>query len=247
MTNAAHIITRVLYICLILFCMAVYMYYTWALDINSIDTLAQLFSTYKDFLVDIINLLFIAIVAVVLGVFIHYMAFELKEEYFLSEETVEKIKAPIQEIFETKNREELKETQKSLEDDPTLFASILKDLVVENFSSHDRLLIVFREMMDNEFDRVRKNEMYLSLASVLAPSVGFLGTAIGMVAAFKRISVAGTNVPPWELAGDIQIALITTVMGLIIKAIAMIFHTIVKRKIFLREHEIIKCFKGLFT
>jgi biopolymer transport protein ExbB/TolQ len=46
-----------------------------------------------------------------------------------------------------------------------------------------------------------------------APMLGLLGTVLGMMAAFKKLS-AGTTPDPTQLAGDIMFALITTAIGL---------------------------------
>jgi biopolymer transport protein ExbB/TolQ len=49
-----------------------------------------------------------------------------------------------------------------------------------------------------------------------APMVGLLGTVIGMMGAFAKLSVGGADVKPDALAEDISVALITTASGLAI-------------------------------
>ena len=49
-----------------------------------------------------------------------------------------------------------------------------------------------------------------------APMIGLLGTVIGMMGAFAKLSVPGKAVDPSQLAQDIQFALITTACGLAI-------------------------------
>ena len=49
-----------------------------------------------------------------------------------------------------------------------------------------------------------------------APMIGLLGTVIGMMGAFAKLSVPGKAVDPSQLALDIQFALITTACGLAI-------------------------------
>jgi len=56
-----------------------------------------------------------------------------------------------------------------------------------------------------------------------APMVGLLGTVIGMMGAFAKLST-GTDVDPTALAGDIRIALNTTACGLAI-AIPLVWST----------------------
>jgi biopolymer transport protein ExbB len=47
-----------------------------------------------------------------------------------------------------------------------------------------------------------------------APMLGLLGTVLGMMAAFAKLSVPGQTPDPSQLAEDIQFALITTALGL---------------------------------
>lgn len=61
----------------------------------------------------------------------------------------------------------------------------------------------------------------LEMASSIGPLLGLLGTVIGMVAAFSKLSEAGTRVDPSQLAGGIWQALIATVGGLIVAVPAM--------------------------
>lgn len=49
-----------------------------------------------------------------------------------------------------------------------------------------------------------------------APMLGLFGTVLGMMGAFAKLATGGENVDPTALAGDIQVALITTALGLAI-------------------------------
>lgn len=49
-----------------------------------------------------------------------------------------------------------------------------------------------------------------------APMVGLLGTVMGMMGAFAKLSAGGSSVDPSQLANDISFALITTACGLTI-------------------------------
>jgi len=72
-----------------------------------------------------------------------------------------------------------------------------------------------------------------TLASVSggAPMIGFLGTVIGMVQAFQKMSTAGNNINVGELSGGIYTALITTVAGLIVGIIAFFAYNILVAKV----------------
>ncbi len=49
-----------------------------------------------------------------------------------------------------------------------------------------------------------------------APMLGLFGTVLGMMGAFSKLATGDKNVDPTMLAGDIQVALITTALGLAI-------------------------------
>ena len=70
---------------------------------------------------------------------------------------------------------------------------------------------------------LEKNLSWISLFIAIAPMLGFMGTVIGMIAAFDQIRIAG-NVSAQLVAGGIQIALITTVSGLIVAVILQVFY-----------------------
>jgi biopolymer transport protein ExbB len=77
---------------------------------------------------------------------------------------------------------------------------------------------------------LEKNLSWISLFIAIAPMLGFLGTVIGMIAAFDAIEMAGT-VSATIVAGGIKIALITTVTGLIVAIILQIFYNYLLSKI----------------
>ena len=70
---------------------------------------------------------------------------------------------------------------------------------------------------------LEKNLTWISLFIALAPSLGFLGTIIGMIMAFQNIQVVG-DISPTVVAGGMQVALLTTVFGLITAMILQVFY-----------------------
>ena len=71
---------------------------------------------------------------------------------------------------------------------------------------------------------------WISLFIAIAPSLGFLGTVIGMIQAFDAIQAAG-DISPNVVAGGMKVALITTVAGLIVAMILQIFYNYILAKI----------------
>ena len=71
---------------------------------------------------------------------------------------------------------------------------------------------------------------WISLFIAIAPSLGFLGTVIGMIQAFDDIEKAG-DISPNVVAGGMKVALITTVAGLIVAMILQVFYNYILAKI----------------
>ena len=71
---------------------------------------------------------------------------------------------------------------------------------------------------------------WITLFISIAPSLGFLGTVIGMVQAFDAIEAAG-DISPNIVAGGMKVALITTVGGLIVAMILQVFYNYILSRI----------------
>ena len=71
-----------------------------------------------------------------------------------------------------------------------------------------------------EVQKLEKNLPLLATISGGAPMIGFLGTVIGMVLAFKEMANAGGQVDVAMLAEGIYTAMTTTIAGLFVGIIA---------------------------
>jgi biopolymer transport protein ExbB len=81
-----------------------------------------------------------------------------------------------------------------------------------------------------EMGRLEKGLVWVSLFISLAPMLGFMGTVIGMIAAFDAIEAAG-DISPQIVANGIKVALLTTVAGLIVGVILQVFYNYLVSKI----------------
>ncbi len=77
---------------------------------------------------------------------------------------------------------------------------------------------------------LERNLSWIGLFIALAPMFGFLGTVVGMIAAFDAIEQAG-DISPTLVAAGIKVALITTVGGLIVAIILQVFYNYFLSKI----------------
>lgn len=71
---------------------------------------------------------------------------------------------------------------------------------------------------------------WITLFIAMAPSLGFLGTVIGMVMAFEQIQNAG-DINPTIVAAGMKVALITTIFGIIVALILQLFYNYILSKI----------------
>ena len=81
-----------------------------------------------------------------------------------------------------------------------------------------------------QMSQMEQGLSWISLFIAIAPSLGFLGTVIGMIQAFDAIQVAG-DMSPNVVAGGMKVALITTVGGLIVAVILQIFYNYILSQI----------------
>jgi biopolymer transport protein ExbB len=78
--------------------------------------------------------------------------------------------------------------------------------------------------------RLETNMSWIGFCISVAPSLGFLGTVVGMVQAFDDIEKAG-DISPTIVAGGMKVALITTVFGLIVALLLQVFYSYLVSKI----------------
>ncbi len=77
---------------------------------------------------------------------------------------------------------------------------------------------------------LEKGCSWIKLFIAMAPSLGFLGTVIGMVMAFDHIQSAG-DIGPTIVAQGMKVALITTIFGIVVALILQLFYSYILSKI----------------
>lgn len=77
---------------------------------------------------------------------------------------------------------------------------------------------------------LEKGCSWITLFIAMAPSLGFLGTVIGMVMAFDQIQQAG-DISPTIVAAGMKVALITTIFGIIVALVLQVFYNYILSKI----------------
>lgn len=83
---------------------------------------------------------------------------------------------------------------------------------------------------DVEVGKLENGCSWITLFIALAPSLGFLGTVIGMVMAFDDIEISG-DISPTIVAGGMKVALITTIFGIIVAVVLQVFYNYILSRI----------------
>ena len=99
--------------------------------------------------------------------------------------------------------------------------------------AHDSLESIERNIMSYgnlQIMRMERGCSWIRLFIAIAPSLGFLGTVIGMVMAFDQIQEAG-DISPTIVAEGMKVALITTIFGIIVAVILQVFYNFILTKI----------------
>lgn len=78
--------------------------------------------------------------------------------------------------------------------------------------------------------KLEKGTSWIKLFIAMAPSLGFLGTVIGMVMAFEQIQIAG-DIGATIVASGMKVALITTIFGIVVALILQLFYSYITSKI----------------
>ena len=70
---------------------------------------------------------------------------------------------------------------------------------------------------------------FLNFVSAVAPSIGLLGTVVGLISAFQGMANAGGQVDMKDLSGGIWVAMLTTAFGMMISIPSLFFYRTFKR------------------
>ncbi len=117
----------------------------------------------------------------------------------------------------------------------SLQQSPVKNMIEKGLQALPLGFDVAKEMVENSASNiVRDLEKHLTTISTIsnvAPLVGFLGTVTGMVRVFIRLQNAQAGVDVQLLAGGIWEALLTTVGGLVVGIMSMLFYNYLVNRI----------------
>ena len=99
--------------------------------------------------------------------------------------------------------------------------------VDEGVESIDKAVVAYGAVQSSNLE---KGCSWITLFIAMAPSLGFLGTVIGMVQAFDDIQAAG-DISPTVVAGGMKVALLTTILGIVVALILQLLYNYILSKI----------------
>lgn len=248
------VLPKIIFALVICACIVFYGYLVLGKDVDFVYTFSTLFTKFQGAVINLIFLVFIILVALIIATFLHYLLFELRESNVVNRTVAVSFKNGIRKYLSqartnpspnNSENDHLEKLKENLRKDRSLFSQLLSRIHSASFLSGETLKDEFFDLLDLELNRLRRRIAIFSFTGVVAPTLGFLGTALGMVSAFYEISLKET-VSPNDLARSIQIALITTVVGLIIKVCSLLMQAYVANSIDRSENLLIETFEEDF-
>lgn len=106
----------------------------------------------------------------------------------------------------------------------TPFTHIIRKGLRKYKYGHERVKEVIEEAGKQEISKLENGLSVLGTISGITPMLGFLGTVIGLVSTFITMQELQGAATLMDLAGGIWQALISTIFGLIVGIIALIFY-----------------------
>lgn len=112
------------------------------------------------------------------------------------------------------NEKRYQEAYELAKSDESYLGKVLSAGLGKLSAGYDQAIEAMQEVMDDETMKLEHRISYVAMVGTLAPMFGLLGTVDGMVSAFDTIANSTTQPKPSELALGIQMALVTTLIGL---------------------------------
>lgn len=110
-------------------------------------------------------------------------------------------------------------------------ASIVQRCVENTDKPHGVLMGILDSEGRRRADIIWNRINYLADVSNVAPMLGLLGTVLGMIEAFFGLEYASASINAKVLSNAIGGAMATTMFGLIVGIMALVFHAIVKGRL----------------
>jgi len=138
------------------------------------------------------------------------------------------ILADVEECFE---KEEYEQAIAVCEEEPTFFTNVVAAGLSRINVGYKQMEEAMAEAGEEAATNLQQKVSYLALIANIAPMLGLLGTVQGMIKAFQQIARSAAAPNPAQLAGDIQLALVTTFLGLTVAIPVMCIYHFFKNRV----------------
>ncbi|HEX9792450.1 MAG TPA: MotA/TolQ/ExbB proton channel family protein [Planctomycetota bacterium] len=167
------------------------------------------------------------------------VALTLAIEHFVSLKR-EKLAPPeaVDEIEELLQEGNYQEALEYCESEPCFFTNTVAAGVRKLGHPFGTIEKALEEKEDEESVKLQQKIGWLSLIAGISPMMGLFGTVTGMVGAFGTIASSKGGVEPADFAGDIQLALVTTVLGLMVAIPTTAFYVFFRNRVTMMTIEV---------
>jgi biopolymer transport protein ExbB len=128
------------------------------------------------------------------------------------------------------NEKKFQEAYELAKQDESFLGKVLAAGLAKLSAGYAQAIEAMQEVGEEENMKLEHRLSYVALIGAIAPLFGLLGTVDGMVGAFQEIGARTTPPPPYELADDIGMALVTTMVGLWLAIPALVVYGILRNR-----------------
>ena len=134
----------------------------------------------------------------------------------------------LQEMFENRQYREVLE---ATEEDPSYIGGIVNSALSEASFGYSAMERSLEEAAEERTTRMLRSIEWLNLIGNIGPMLGLMGTVWGMIGAFFTLASSDSMPKPSVLAGDIGVALVTTLLGLAVAIPALAAYAIMRNRV----------------
>jgi biopolymer transport protein ExbB len=166
-------------------------------------------------------------------------AIEMRKSKLAPPEVVDEIEALLE-------AGEYQEAMEVCEADPCYFTNVVAAALAKINTSFDTMEKTIGETLDDENSKINGKLSWLTLLAAVAPMLGLLGTVQGMIGAFDQIAASKGQATPDQLADNIAMALITTLLGLMVAIPVTSAFVVIRNRIITASIEISAVIEDMF-
>ncbi len=179
-----------------------------------------------------------ALSVVALTLIVKY-AMEMRKTKLAPPEVVDEIEALLE-------AEEYQEAMEVCESEPCYFTNVVAAGLAKINIGFETMEHSIGEMLEEENTKINGKLSWLTLLAAIAPMLGLLGTVQGMIGAFDQIAASKGQATPDQLADNISMALITTLLGLMVAIPVTSAYVVIRNRVIATSIEVAAVVEDMF-